>query len=602
MKSIRSLLGLLGCLLLLLVADGWHPRSRVVGTSAFDSRFFDRCGSTGSEGISSTSACVARVPGFRPEAVVEVRVDLLPRRTNQVASIGDGSSWVERSVPASIVERVDGRFHTDPDGVLTLKIRSDPDPKGLSVVAVEANEPAFVASAGRAGVYGVGLILVSLIAFALGRREGTSIRPVVTWVLVGGATLGMVVSLRLWRAQVLAASVGGLVSLAIVVGFTLLAARLLPIEARPWVVGSFAVRLALVLQPAFPVVDLYFHTHNIERWQQGEILASRAPGSAAESPFVIPYPPGLYMALSPLVASGAASAETLVRGALALLEGITPLLVFWTMRSCGCTRAASGHGAAMMALMPEGVLVLAKGVAANVFGNTTALFAVGSLVAGLPLLVLTVSLVVALLGHFGTASLLLGLFAALALSQSSAPSSASHRRFLPAIVIASLAAWFLYYGRANGILAHLFTQLVEGAQEAGNSFFSVRWIRLGKMAQDSLLKFGLLPIVLACFAWRARALPGALRGLLRPWFAVAGVAALAALLTPVPLRFEYFVGPALAMAGGVGAQGLARPATLRLLYGLMASFSLSLGLALLTGHFEIISVILESPRWPFPFV
>jgi hypothetical protein len=134
----------------------------------------------------------------------------------------------------------------------------------------------------------------------------------------------------------------------------------------------------------------------------------------------------------------------------------------------------------------------------------------------------------------------------------------------------------------------------------------VRWYRVGKILQDLLLKFALWPVALATWAMVRVRRPLPLRTLLVPWFAVGLALALVAVLSPFPLRFEYFLLPAVAAAAGLGAARLTarrRVAPAVLTAGWTAAFALQavLGLLLLQDRFEIIAVIMESPRWPFPF-
>jgi hypothetical protein len=58
-----------------------------------------------------------------------------------------------------------------------------------------------------------------------------------------------------------------------------------------------------------------------------------------------------------------------------------------------------------------------------------------------------------------------------------------------------------------------------------------------------------------------------------------------------------------ALAAGAGAARLrdaGRGALLNAGLGLLAALHLALAALLLSGRFELISVIMESPRWPWP--
>jgi len=128
----------------------------------------------------------------------------------------------------------------------------------------------------------------------------------------------------------------------------------------------------------------------------------------------------------------------------------------------------------------------------------------------------------------------------------------------------------------------------------------VRWYRVGKLAQDLALKFGVTPLVLAWTGLRAAPTADRLKALLVPWFVTGGLVGLLALFSPLPLRFEYFLVPAVAMAAGLGSEHMSRPWRVA---GVALPLLLQVTLAafLLARRFYLISVILESPRWPFPF-
>jgi len=91
--------------------------------------------------------------------------------------------------------------------------------------------------------------------------------------------------------------------------------------------------------------------------------------------------------------------------------------------------------------------------------------------------------------------------------------------------------------------------------------------------------------------------------LVRSWLAGGAFFAVLAVMTPVAFRFEYFLAPALAVAAGLGAEAWEREGRGRWVTALWAlSFALQavVGLMLVLGRFEIISVIIPSPRWAWP--
>jgi hypothetical protein len=90
-----------------------------------------------------------------------------------------------------------------------------------------------------------------------------------------------------------------------------------------------------------------------------------------------------------------------------------------------------------------------------------------------------------------------------------------------------------------------------------------------------------------------------LRVLVLPWLLVGLAAAVAAVLTPVPLRFEYFCVPALALAVGLYDEGTSTR-RLRPAWRIVFALQVALGALLLADRFRLMSVILESTQWPFP--
>ena len=137
----------------------------------------------------------------------------------------------------------------------------------------------------------------------------------------------------------------------------------------------------------------------------------------------------------------------------------------------------------------------------------------------------------------------------------------------------------------------------RGASGVGGAF-GFHAIRLGKIVQDWILKFGgwvfLLP-----FAYRRAMEPSA--RLLRVWLAVGLALGVAVVFTPLLFRFEYFVMPAVAWAAALAASELGQRGKGWVVTGLRV-FSCALLIALViglaTGRFEIINAVMESPRWP----
>ncbi len=105
------------------------------------------------------------------------------------------------------------------------------------------------------------------------------------------------------------------------------------------------LRILAVLHPAFPSVDSTLHRHRLDQFRSGQ-----------------------------LVTNIVGSDEMLTRLAPALAEASAPLLLFLLARSLGSGTAAF-WAALALAFMPEGMLVVAKGITANAIGLWATLWA-----------------------------------------------------------------------------------------------------------------------------------------------------------------------------------------------------------------------------------
>jgi hypothetical protein len=458
------------------------------------------------------------------------------------------------------------------------------------------------------------------------RQKGAARIPATRWflylaLLALGGTLGYYVG------QGARGAGGGLLSTSAVVAAGVWGLRLQTLMFLPWasvllivtllVAGvaslglrmprSSAVLVCLVLlfrttaflQAGFPAIDAGFHSENLQRFEAGEVILSAAPGPDRGG-MAVPYPTVFYALLSPFSDFGWPTDRFLVRLAMAILEGSVPLLVYAIMRGAGASETASAYGAAVQAAMPEGVLVLGKGIAANITGGWTCLLTVLGIVRAMSPVTTTCLSTLTLLSHFGAGIGFL-LFILLWAVYGMLRKGGSARDGLALLVPACLGlglAWMLYYrevhdtttAAANSIGRHLLS----------GDFFGVRWYRAGKFVQDLALKFGVTPLVLAWIGLRTKDAPDRLKALLAPWFVTGALTGLLALLSPLPLRFEYFLVPAVAMAAGLGSEHTSRRWRV---VGVLVPLLLQIVLAgfLLARRFYLISVIIESPRWLFPF-
>jgi hypothetical protein len=450
----------------------------------------------------------------------------------------------------------------------------------------------------RAPLYAAALLVPALAALWLGART----RVVAAVIGVAAALLAAALALArvelvFWLPRATACAAAGL-ALAVVV------ARLLrvPRGAAAWWGAALAFRFLLLPLPDLASIDLTFHAHNVERFQRGEVLGSAVSDASGQAIF-IPYPPALYAALSPLVPhADTARGEWVVRWTMIVLEGSVPLLVLLIARGAGASPRAAALALAAAAVMPEGLLMVPKGVAANVAGSWLALLAVWAVVARASPVVVAGAMALAYLGHPGSAASLAALvvaWAVLAVRAGAEP----RRRALEVVAAAAagaFVAWALYYREVAALTRDSLGHWRGEAGRTPASFFRVRWVHVGKMLQDVAFKFGLGPFLLAV-AGVAGPLPPRLRALLHAWLATTGVLAAFAVLTPFALRFEYFVAPALALAAGVAADRAlerGRAGWVRAAWSVALALQVGLGLWLHSGRLDPINVIIPSPRWP----
>lgn len=576
----------------LIDTDGWLDRP-----------FFRDFGPFQPEGYRIASPrSELRLPGLWPDRAVDVAAAVasaLPRA--QVVEVASGGAVVHRSDVGGQYGILRFTARTDAAGTLDLRFLAPNAraPEALRVSWLRVQR----AGSGpwpwrRTAWYGAALLLVAIGAAWVGATTRASV------IAIGIATLGLAVDLSLvrvplayWLPRFVACGAAGLL-LAAIASAALRWSR----AAAVWWGAVLAFRFFLLPLPDLASIDLTFHAHNVERFQRGEVLGS-AVADAAGDPVFIPYPPVLYAALAPFVPlADTARAETVVRWAMLALEGTAPLLVLLIMRSAGASERAAALAAVAAAVMPEGLLVLPKGVAANVAGSWLGLLAVWAVVARASPLIVAGAMTVAFLGHPGSAASLAGLvvvWAGLSL-RTGAETRPRAVAVVGAAAAGALLAWLLYYREVAALTRESLGYWRGEAGRTPGTFFRVRWVHLGKMAQDVAFKFGLGPFVLAASGLLA-GLPPRLGALLQAWGVVTAALAAFAVLTPFALRFEYFAAPAVAMAAGIGADRAYERGRARLVQAAWAIafvLQVALGLWLHSGRLDPINLIIPSPRWP----
>jgi len=423
------------------------------------------------------------------------------------------------------------------------------------------------------GLFGAGWGSVTTLVLFLALTAPSRLMPLQMAVLLPWCAVGMAaISAWWWGAQALAR----------LPGFDLAGAR--------WLAFGILLRIGFAL--GYEGADYGFHLHNIWRFRVGAVLTSIAPGASGRLP--VPYPPLLYVLPSLLPC---AWDEWTLRIALGLVESVQPLLLWALVRASRGSDKTAAVAASTFALMPEGILVIGKGIAANMLGGAMTLAVMWAIAARAHPVVIVGLLALGLLAHFGAAATLVVLIVVIGVIEAHSGGVRSLVGRWGALVLAGLVAIAAYYAAVWPLVWGAVTDVGNAASGVGDTF-GFHAIRLGKIAQDWILKFGgwvfLLPW--AC----GRAMEPCAR-LLRAWLAVGLAFGVAVVFTPLLFRFEYFVMPAVAWAAALGAIELEQRGKGWVVTGLRV-FSCALLVALVVSlaneRFEIINAVLESPRWP----
>lgn len=576
-------------------ADLLQPHGQADPGRPWDRPLFRNFGSRGPEGGRFVDqGSEVRLTGLWPSTPVAVELTMAAKVERRVRILSDDRSLGEalvRPEPSTAIVTLPA----DDKGELGLRFaagRRDATRFILLAVRVEQRPPRRL-TAERVVLHAVlGPLLLLLAGRASDRRRAVLISR-------GGVALvaAAVVVARLQALAWLPWVVGGLAIawVWLVTADVVHRATTVPVAAARWITAALFLRVGLAATPAFGSVDAAWHTHQLWSFAAGKVVSSGAPGVE-----VSPYPPALYAVLSPFVAYTGRD-ERLVRLAMGLMEGLAPFLVLALMRATRAARAAPAAAVAM-AVMPEGLLVLAKGIAANILGSFTTLLFLVAVVRGAPALVTTGLLILVFLSHapvaFTVALLLIAWWGRDAFDGTASRRETALR--VGAVAFAAAVAWAAYYREVRLVL-----QASEGLP-GDPGIVGFRGYRAGKLAQDLVLKFGLGPASLAVIGTAAGLQAGGtrvLRRLLQAWVLVGGALGVLALVSRFPLRFEYFLTPAVAAAAGMGAERWEAEGRGRWVTGAWAvSFAIqvAIGILWLADRFEIISVIMESPRWPSP--
>jgi hypothetical protein len=423
------------------------------------------------------------------------------------------------------------------------------------------------------GLFGAGWGATTALGLFLALTVAARLMPLQMAVLLPWCALGLAaISAWWWGARALAG----------LPGFDQAGAR--------WLAFGILLRVGFAL--GYEGADYGFHLHNIWRFRVGAVLTSVAPGASGR--LAVPYPPLLY-ALPALLPR--AWDEWTLRILLGLIEAVQPLLLWALVRAArGSDRTAAG-AATILALMPEGILVIAKGIAANMLGGASTLAVMWAIAAGAQPVVFVGLLALGLLAHFGAAATLAFLIAVIGVVEARDGGIRALGARWGALALAGLVALAVYYGAVWPLVWGAVTDVGSATRGVGDAF-GFHAIRLGKIVQDWILKFGgwvfLLP-----FAYRRAKEPRA--RLLRVWLTVGLALGVAVVFTPLLFRFEYFVMPAVAWAAALAVLELEQRGKVWVVTGLRVlscALQVALIIGLATERFGIINAVMDSPRWP----
>ena len=305
--------------------------------------------------------------------------------------------------------------------------------------------------------------------------------------------------------------------------------------------GAWIVLAVLATSPVMVASDAVFHAHHLERVARGGFFPVSVTQHAR--PFRFPYGVSFYALLAPLERLGI-DAVVLVRAGAALSAFVGSLVLFVLLARTSAL--ASAVGVAILLLQPVSFDVLSHGNFSNVFGQSVTLiffvwWAGSRQAGGWPLGAGLLTL--AALAHFSSFVVLVALCAFLVLV-----GRRSLGRTRTLALVAGLTLAFLYYGSFARMILEQLPRLLEGAGSGRGAPgpLTVLWRELREAASG----WGLPAIALALLGLpRSQERPG--RDLMAYWLAGA-LLAVAALVSPVDVRYMYALAPILAIAACFG--------------------------------------------------
>ncbi len=406
-------------------------------------------------------------------------------------------------------------------------------------VAVALRSPAGAAVAGWATA-------LTFLALALGPRAILTLYAPALAILIGAATLGtlaLVAALRRARPRA-----GWLVSERALGGAALIA-------------GANALALLIGMRhPQYRSSDLLLNVHRLEFVQRGEWVFTLAlPGPRA---LEAPYPPLFYAVMLPF-ATVIPDKIILVELFATLIIAIGALLTFALTRRLTGADAPALWAAGIYALLPITYNLASAGNFANLFGQGVATIYLVALIAAwgrwtrpATATLLTIGLTLALLGHFGVflslcATVPLFVLVLLFLGHAARIQALA---LAVSFVVALALSWALYYRFHSALLLGHLGDFLGGETNARGGIIAEATLaeRFRSEWANLLLWWGwpALPLALAGVNLLRRTVPSVPLVLALTWLATALPFFFVGLIAGLSVRFQLFVGPALAIAAG----------------------------------------------------
>ncbi len=523
-------------------------------------------------GYGATNAeLLLRMQGSRPTNSPSVTTTItIGDMSPQTVTVGSAAAEYRFAVPAAAF--IDGSLNVTLD---TPPYRPPGDQRDLGLVVSFAE----LHDLGNPGlsilpplrVVGVAILAV-LCAYA---AVGIALRSTLAGAVAGWLTAIAFIGLSLGPRMALARFTPALALLiSIMTALTLALVALLWWAAKRFAWASSARALggaalltganALILllgmrHPQYRSSDLMLNVHRLEFVQRGEWVFTLAlPGPRA---LEAPYPPLFYAVMLPFTTI-ITDKIILVQAVATLFVALGTLCTFALARRIAAADAPALWAAAITSFLPITYNLASAGNFANLFGQGVATIYLTALILSWQtwakprtLLLLTLGLTLALLGHFGVFLSLcttIPLFVLVLLLRSI--SRRAGLLVLASFLVALALSWAIYYHFHNTLLLGHLRDALSGQTNARGGAVAEASLgsRFRSEGENLLLWWGwpALPLAIAGANLLSRTRTALPTTLALTWLGTAIPFFLAALVAGLSVRFHLFVAPALAVVAG----------------------------------------------------